>query len=214
MLVWVIACSAALVAAPLEASAGKFDETLDLSVHARAGSMSPVALRSAGNGPAALSDARLAGRALSLTPTFRINLSLSGWRFGVGAGFEGYRGLRLDHEPLPRNYAITDGRVGGIPIEGFVGYALRRGERIRPFVEARTTVTAVVARAQLTHRHDGDLGSVRMRAATFGVAGRMGVLLALNDYVFIDVGVGRVFHGPGGWTASLGVGLPIPLSNL
>ncbi|MCH9687057.1 MAG: hypothetical protein K0V04_36820 [Deltaproteobacteria bacterium] len=214
MLVWAMACVTVSIGAPLEASAGKFDETLDLSLHTRAGSVGPVGVGLAGRGPAVLSDARLVGRALSLTPTFRINLSLSGWRFGVGAGYEGYTGLRLDHDPLPVGYAITDGRVGGIPVEGFVGYAMRSDKRIRPFVEARTTVTAVVARAQLHHRHDGDLGSVRMRAATFGVGGRMGVLLALNDYVFVDVGVGRVFHGPGGWTASVGIGLPIPLSNL
>ncbi len=214
MLVWAIACVAAMIAAPFEARAGKLEETLDLSIHTRAGSGSGETGLRAGGGPTLLGNPRLVGHAYSVTPTVRINLSLIGLRFGIGAGYEGYRGLRLEHDPLPAGYGVTDGRVSGMPIEGFVGYALPLESRIHPFVEARTTATVMVARATLTHRDQGDLGRMRMHGASFSVGGRAGVLFAVNDYVFVEAGVGRVFHGPGGWTASMGIGLPIPLSNL
>jgi hypothetical protein len=214
---WVVAaaCGAVMVATPLPARAGKLDETLDFSVHARASMFNAgaIGLRG-GKGPALPSDTRLAGRARAFAPMLRGGLTFHGLRVGVGAGFEGYDGLRLAHEPLLPGQAITNGSVWGIPLEGFVAYAFRSGERVRPFIEARTTGTLIQARAQLDHLNDGRSGTLRMHATTFAVAAQAGVLVHLNECFFVEAGVGRVVYGTGGWTASAAIGIPIPLANL
>jgi hypothetical protein len=211
----VMVASLAAVGMPLEARADKFDETLDFSVHARASTLHAGAIGLRSGTDAAVSGTYLTGRARAAVPMLRAGLTLHGWRVGVGAGVEGYRGLRLGHEqPLPSAYTVTDGRVWGVPLEAFVGYAFRSGERVRPFVEARTTATVVQAQARLVHRDDGELGMLRMRATTVAVAATAGVLVHLNEYFFLEAGVGRVVYGTGGWTAGVAIGIPIPLSNL
>jgi len=209
------ACGAVVAAAPLEARAGKFDETLDFSVHARASTFNAgaIGLR-AGKGPALPSDAHLTGRVRTFAPMLRGGLTFHGLRVGVGAGFEGYDGLRLAHDPLPSGSSVTNGSVWGIPLEGFVAYAFRPGERVRPFIEARATGTIVEARAQLAHRGGGRSETLRMHATTFALAAQAGVLVHLNEYFFVEAGVGRVVYGVGGWTAGVGIGIPIPLANL
>lgn len=205
-----------VVVVPSLARAGKFDRTLEFSLHAR-GARAPSAsirLRSVAGTSGVLEQVRLAGPSGSIAPLLRANLALHGFRFGVGAGFEGYNGLRLDHDPLPSAYSVRNGRVWGIPVEGFVGYALRSGERIRPYAEARTSVTVIGGQARLRHLDDGDLGRVRFRTHVLTVAAHAGVLVALNDYFFLHGGVGRAVYGGKAWTASVGIGIPIPLSNL
>ena len=144
----------------------------------------------------------------------RANLSLDGVRFGVGAGWTGARGLRLEHERLPHGTGLVDGRVWGLPLEAFVGYAFRKADQIRPYLEARATLTVVMARAQLHHPELGGLGRVRMHAPVVEVVGRAGVLVPLGEVFFVDASVGRTMVGPGAWVASLGLGIPIPTANL
>jgi hypothetical protein len=201
-----IAC-AATVAAPLEARADKFDRTLDFSIHGR-GTLTggrALGLHGIGRVPEGFGNARVVGRGVDLAPIMRANLSLDGWRFGVGVGAGGYRGTQLHYRS--RSAApITAARVWSVPIEGFFGYAFRTGERVRPFLEARGSATFFGARTYPT--------DVRLRGHALGVAARVGILWQLNEYFFIDAGVGRTIVGPGTWTACVGLGIPIPLSNL
>ena len=99
-------------------------------------------------------------------------------------------------------------------LEAFVGYAFRKADQIRPYLEARATLTVVMARAQLHHPELGGLGRVRMHATVVEVVGRAGVLVPLGEVFFVDASVGRTMVGPGAWLASLGLGIPIPTANL
>ncbi|MGZ3478617.1 MAG: hypothetical protein ACXVCJ_29215 [Polyangiales bacterium] len=47
-----------------------------------------------------------------------------------------------------------------------------------------------------------------------GLGFRGGVLLPLSEYFFFDIGAGRDVIGPERFRASIGLGLPIPLSHL
>lgn len=202
-----------------DARADKFDKTLDLSLHIRGGTFGAagMGLRSRrGTGPSAVTDAhpRLVGQGRSVTSLMRVNLSLNGFRFGIGAGYRNLAGLRLDRDRLPSGYYIDHGRVGGLPFEGFVGYALGDVEPVRPYVELRTTATVVVAQARLMQQDVGDLGKFWLHATAFDVVGRAGVLVPLGEFFFLDAGMGWTFHGSGGWVGSVGIGIPIPTANL
>lgn len=209
-------CIVGVAMVPRPAWAGKFDETLDFSVHMRASTWSAgaIGLRAGSKSPELPSDARLTGRAHAFAPMLRGGLTFHGLRVGVGAGFEGYSGLRMAHDPLPSGHVVGNGRVWGVPLEGFAAYAFRGGERVRPFVELRTTGTLVRARADVVREGDGRIGKLRMQATTFAVAAQAGVLVHLNEYFFAEAAVGRVVYGVGGWTAGVAIGIPIPLANL
>ncbi len=208
--------TALCLAASLEAHAGKFDETLDFSLQTRVATFDAgaIGLRTPARDPVVLTNPHLAGRARTITPLLRGNLSFHGLRVGVGAGFDGYTGLRLEHAPLPAGASVTEGRVWGIPIEGFAAYAFRPSKRVRPFVETRTTGTFIQAQARVASGVERERVPVRLRGTTLAVALRAGVLVHLNEYFFLDAGIGRVVYGTEGWTASVGIGIPIPLSNL
>ena len=137
-----VAVGIAVGFAPPLAHADKMDETLEFSFHTRVSSFNAgrLRLRSAAGGPGLPADARLAGRVVATSPMLRASLALQGVRFGVGAGFEGYEGLRLRYRSAP-GLDVADGRGWGIPIEGFVGYAFETRGRVRPVVEARAAAT-------------------------------------------------------------------------
>jgi hypothetical protein len=48
----------------------------------------------------------------------------------------------------------------------------------------------------------------------FALGARAGVLVPLNEYFFVDFGGGRDLVGQESFRASIGLGLPIPLSHL
>lgn len=197
-----VACTAVL-AVPSPARADKFDETLDVSIHGR-GTLTggrAASLRGV-DVPEGFRDARFVGRGIAIAPVLRANLSLDGWRFGVGIGVGGYRATQLRYRS--RDASLTSARAWNVPAEAFFGYAFRTGERVRPFIEARGTATFIGARAN----------DVRLRGHALGMAARVGVLVQLNEYFFVDAGIGRAFVGPDTWTACVGLGIPIPLANL
>lgn len=206
-------CALALGAlvVPQLAHADKFDETLDFSIHARATSLGnrSIGLRPLTSPPEDFGHARAYGKGFAVAPMLRANFSLHGIRFGAGAGFEGYRRLHVRYEARDSDL-FDDGMAWGLPLEAFLGYAFRTGERVRPFLEARGTATFLWARGERNDRS----GYVSMRGSAFGLAARAGVLVELNEYFFVDVGVGRFVLGPGTWTACVGLGIPIPLANL
>ncbi|MBL8717254.1 MAG: hypothetical protein JNL79_14805 [Myxococcales bacterium] len=71
---------------------------------------------------------------------------------------------------------------------------------LHPFVELR---------AHVDHVHAGDLGVTRL-----GLGPRVGVLVPLNDYFFLDLGFSMDLVGPETFRGAIGLGLPIPLSHL
>lgn len=205
---WAYAASCAVLFAAGEARADKFDETLDVSLHART---SWFRAKDVGLSPAPAYDAplleaanpRLVGTGRGYATSVRGNLSLDGFRFGLGTGFITSTGLRLEaSEPL------EPGRVWGVPFEAFFGYAFGAGRDVRPFVEIRGTLTALQIGLS-----NGDYGAP-FNAYLPGLATRGGVLVPLSEYFFLDAGVGVGLLGPERFTLDVGLGLPIPLANL
>lgn len=201
-----------------QAHAGKFDRTLDFSVHGRGGTieLSDQRLHVGKDAPALVgrSHPRLTGQGRTWSTGLRGNLSIEGVRFGLGAGFMGAEDLRLEHDRLAGGRSFTRGRVWGLPFEGFVGYAFRSGEKVRPYLEAQAVVTVLMAQAELRDPQLGSLGRARMHASVLEVVGRVGVLIPMGEYFFLDAAVGRTMLGPGQWVASVGLGIPIPTANL
>ncbi len=211
---WVLAvtCVASLVATP--ARADKFDETLDVSLHARTSwfraddvGLSPAPAYDAPTLEAA--DPRLTGTGRGYATSLRGNLSIDGFRFGLGTGFITSTGLSLEAgESLEASEPLDPGRVWGVPFEAFAGYAFGSGRDVRPFLEVRGTLTALQVSLS-----NGEYGAP-FNAYLPGLATRGGVLVPLSQYFFLDAGVGIGILGPERFTLDVGLGLPIPLANL
>lgn len=88
--------------------------------------------------------------------------------------------------------------------EAFVAYAPNGYENVRPYVELR-------AHADRLHRLEAADGASLTR---YGVGPRVGVLMPLSEYCFLDLGIGRDVIGSEELRATIGLGLPIPLSHL
>lgn len=205
---WAVAMVGAAILTTSEAEADKFDETLDVSLHTRTSwfragdiGLSPAPAYDAPVLEAA--DPRLVGTGRGYAASLRANLSIDGFRFGLGTGFITSTGLELEaSEPL------DPGRVWGVPLEAFVGYAFGTGRQVRPFIEMRGTLTALQVGLS-----NGDYGAP-FNAYLPGLATRGGVLIPLSEYFFLDAGVGVGILGPERFTLDVGLGLPIPLANL
>lgn len=197
--------------APSRARADKFDETLDLSVHGRLTTPSDdaIALRHTSHGPRDVGHIRATREGATMSPMLRGGFTLHGFRFGVGVGFEGYRKMHVRYRS-DVDRRMDRGVAWGLPFEAFAGYVVRSGRVVRPYVEARGAVTLVHVRTE--DRRASEV--MWSRATSFALAGQAGVVIHPNDHVFFDLGIGRVALGPGRWTASVGVGIPIPLANL
>jgi hypothetical protein len=192
-----------------EARADKFDDTLDLSLHARGTWFEADQLElvpAPGYRFAAIEAAnpRLDGVGKSFALGVRGNLSLDGFRFGLGVGVSAVQGMAFEAD----DGALVPGRLWGAPAEAFIGYAFGDVREVRPYLEARGTLTIL----QLT-LDDGEI-SVPFNAYAPGVATRGGVLVWINEYFFFDLGVNVGIVGPERFAIDTGLGLPIPLSNL
>lgn len=87
-----------------------------------------------------------------------------------------------------------------VSTEWFWAYAPGGYHNVRPFIELR---------AHVDYLRLGDVATTR------GAAGlRAGVLLPLSEYFFLDAGIGRDVIGPDTMRATIGLGLPIPISHL
>ncbi|MEZ4438741.1 MAG: hypothetical protein R3B72_06610 [Polyangiaceae bacterium] len=198
----------AVLLASSSAGADKLDETLDLSLHGRSAwfEADQRALSAAPEQTAPRLEAagpRLAGTGRSFGGMARGNLSIDGLRFGLGLGFASVTDLRVD-----ASLDLEAGRLFAVPLEAFVGYAFGSARDLRPFVEARGSLT--ILRLGLA---DGDLGAA-FNAYAPGLALRTGVLVPLSLYFLFEVGGGAGIVGPERFTLDAGLGLPIPLANL
>src|SRR5262245_2814546 len=101
------------------AHADKMDETLDVSLRLGGGwlELDELALEAAplDEGPSIVSDAepQLNGTGRAFFGVLRGNLTLSGFRFGLGTGVMSADGLSLRHGPLPAE--LVPGRLWGMP---------------------------------------------------------------------------------------------------
>lgn len=84
--------------------------------------------------------------------------------------------------------------------EGFIGYAPGGYWSMRPFFEMR---------AHVERLRVGDL-----QKTLFGVGPRVGVLVPIDEYFFVDAGMSIDVLGHEGIRGGIGLGLPIPVSHL
>ena len=124
---WGLIVASAVLGIAGDARTDKFDETLDVSLHART---SWFQAKGAGLGLAPAYDApvleaadpQLVGTGRGYAASLRANLSIDGFPFGLGTGFITSTGLELEStDPL------EPGRVWGLPLEAFVGFAFDSG---------------------------------------------------------------------------------------
>lgn len=125
----------------------------------------------------------------------RLGVSRGELRFGGGLAVDLPEQLRT---PLP---ALVGRRAWVGSAEAFVGWAPGGYWRVRPTIELRAHVDRLFL---------GGGGG----ALSLGLGPRIGVLVPLSEYFFLDVGVGRDLVGPEQLRATLAIGLPIPLSHL
>lgn len=135
-----------------------------------------------------------------------LDLSLHGAHVGterdVASGL-GYR-LAFTFGPVRLGNGITgvrrDDGAGWLSAEVFAAFAPNGYWHLRPSLELRA------------HADRVQLGS---DVSLFAGAGpRLGVLLPIDEYFFVDVGVSRDLLGPETFRGTIGIGLPIPLSHL
>lgn len=91
-------------------------------------------------------------------------------------------------------------RAGWLSGEAYAAYAPNGYWQLRPSIELRAHVDRIAAGGDVTV-----LG---------GVGPRFGVLLPIDEYFFVDVGLSHDVIGPEGFRGTIGLGLPIPLSHL
>lgn len=117
----------------------------------------------------------------------RVGWTLTTLRFGGGAGLHELVGHTGSGHPF-----LASGEL-------FVAVQMDPG-CVLPFVELR---------AHVDHVHAGDRGVTRL-----GLGPRVGVLVPLNEYFFLDLGLSMDLVGPETFRGVIGLGLPIPLSHL
>jgi len=123
----------------------------------------------------------------------RLGWSLEAMRFGAGLGVYGQSGLSADAPRGARAFVASG--------EAFIAYAPNGFWSLRPSLELRLHVD----RLQV-----GDaFGITRV-----GVGPRVGVIAPLSEYLFVDCGIGLDAFGSDEIRATIGLGVPIPLSHL
>ena len=191
----------------------KFDDTLDFSLHGQSGnidlpgsSAASSAASSAGATEHAIDkadvDGRLTRAGTTLGAGLRGNLSVSGVRIGLALG-----AFRVTSPATAANPAPLHGK--GFAGELFLAYAY--GRDIRPYVELRGVWNALAVESGEGAGRTEDVGGT---IHTLGLGMRAGLLIALDEYFFIDLGATRTLVGPDHNYVSLGLGIPIPLDNL
>lgn len=181
----------------------KFDTTLDFSLHGQSGRLKipapAIATPSAeddGGGKSGSSGPGLNTSAAGAS--VRGNLSLHGVRFGIALGLFRITRPATIADPTPRRGMSFAG-------ETFLAYAY--GRDIRPYVEIRGMWSAAALDAV-------DPASARGTSHALAFGFRAGILIALNEYFFLDVSAARTIAGSGHSDMSVGLGIPIPLDNL
>jgi hypothetical protein len=117
-------------------------------------------------------------------------------------------GMRLGNTFSPLRYGggvsgyrpEVPGRALLMSYEVFYAYAPGGYFHVRPFVEVRF---------HIDNTRLGDDSKVR-----FAVGARIGAIVPINEYFFVDAGIGRDVIGADTMRATIGIGLPIPVSHL
>lgn len=187
----------------------KFSETLDVSSH--------LAMRvidgknAAFSTPDKLSSRGVGGLQWSNRTAFvgleqRIGIQLGGIRFGVGTGLLNGTGTAMTLGG--QSVDVHQGSHWDVPIFADLGWSIGNPHGVRPYVAVGVSYDYWWVKGQWEGTAFDTKGWV------FGVQGKVGALVWINEYFFADVGgtVGIVGAIPFG--ASIGLGLPIPLSNL
>lgn len=125
----------------------------------------------------------------------RVGSTRDALRYGAGIDFAFPERLAT---PVPE---LVGRRAWVFQGEAFVGYAPGGYWHVRPNLELRAHAD------RLWLGQDGG-------ALGFGVGPRLSLLVPIDEYFFVDVGVGRDLVGPEQLRATVAIGLPIPLSHL
>lgn len=125
----------------------------------------------------------------------RVGSTRDALRYGAGIDFAFPERLTT---PLPE---LVGRRAWVFQGEAFVGYAPGGYWHVRPNLELRAHAD------RLWLGQDGG-------ALGFGVGPRISLLIPIDEYFFVDVGIGRDLVGPEQLRATIAIGLPIPLSHL
>lgn len=125
----------------------------------------------------------------------RLGATRGGLRFGGGVGLEASR----DADGIAASNGGARRWLGST--EAYFAYAPGSYWSVRPLVELRAHVERV----------GPSMGSARWSA---GFGPRIGVIVALSEYFFFEVAVGRDLVGPQEERVTVALGLPIPLSHL
>lgn len=191
-----------------------FDRTLDVSLHASAARLVlDHGLQASRPLPAlAGADVRLHGDVPAFLLVARTGITSHGLRFGVGVGLGRASGDALEASSLAPGSSASADATWLTPVEGYVGFAWGAVRTLRPYVELRGGFYAAHVPVSAL-RADGPEESRVHRAVMPFVAGRVGAIAWLSQYFFVDFGVGAGV-GAERMSASVGLGLPIPLSHL
>lgn len=196
--------------APEDARAGKFDHTLDLSLHGVFSVMDGDGRRltASVDDPASSRGAEpmMLGRVQAVGVVPRVGFNLDGVRFGVGVG-----ALALTDLQLRVAGGGADARANhawALPLDGYLLLAPGdpRWFRLYGGVAGGATLMSVTLET-----HDRDIA---YRRFVWGLSARVGVVLELNEYLFADLGGSVGLLGVDVFQVSAALGLPIPLSNL
>ena len=206
-----------------EAHAGKFDETLDFSLHGTGGTtdftgiiLEPGEWSKGLTNPGDIG-LRLSGEGKMFLGTIRGNISMEGVRIGLGFGFMRSKDLKISHHGMtsPRE---ERGRMSTstmiLSSEIFVAYAIGDPRGVRPYIEVRGTWMMFRSNVETTDCQSGCADLRDYTGHVFGIVPRIGLLISINQYFFADLGASYGVVGPEEFAFSLGVGIPIPFSNL
>lgn len=144
----------------------------------------------------------------------RGGLTLDGVHFGLGTGVHGVTTMRLEHQPLDHGMTLSPGGLWGTSYEIFAGYTFGDPRSVRPYLEARGSVTVLYSHLALAHPSLGDLGEHPVYTHFWGLEIRAGLRLPLGEYFFVNTGVGVAPVGPERVSMFAMLGVPIPLDNL
>jgi hypothetical protein len=216
---WVLLVVCAVWAGP--AKADKFDTTLDIGFYTLAGATNGEGFVVKGSGEeAAAADAfvsnygvHTAGDGSVWGLALKLGLSVDGWRFGGALGGLGMTGMSLRHKPFPgraKLHASGDGMLA----ELYTGYAFGDVRSVRFYGDLCLRLIAGFVDATVTSA-PGTSETFKLSLMDKSqVAVRVGALVWVNEYIFLDLAAEYSVVGSDLAAFTLGVGLPIPLDNL
>jgi hypothetical protein len=204
------------------ANADKMAKTLDISLSTRAAWLQihrEMHVAPGAEGADLLTSSRphLHGVGPLTGGTGRIGVTLDGVRLGYGVGFVSAANLDFLHEPLGDGLSADPGAIWGVPIEGYLGYAMGDPNEIRGLLEVRGAFTILQTRVTLKDEVLGNLGDTPFNVYLGSLELRMGVRLPIGKVAYFEAGLGisplPVELGPERGSLFFTLGLPVPTVN-